>query len=169
VISLAPDFYALSTKAYTHWPDFLASLDMVNRAACAEYELPYATRIGLRYINRLTPENTGTDSLLELYEILRPELTVLLDVDCWDEPLEMLNQLLLAGEGDEKLTLRAGFQRDEPCFILDFDCYVTGNTPLDGLAQLLDHFHTVIYGAFRWCIREDRLDAFDPILVDEEA
>jgi uncharacterized protein (TIGR04255 family) len=170
VVSLAAGFYALSTKAYTHWPDFLRSIQMVNEAACAEYALPYATRIGLRYINHLTLENTGTHNLAELYDILRPELTVLLRADCWDEPLEMLNQLLLTGEDGENLTLRTGLKReeDEPFFLLDFDCYVEGKTDLEQLARLCSHFHDVIYGAFRWCIREDRLNVFEPILANEE-
>jgi len=42
------------------------------------------------------------------------------------------------------------------------------DTALDELARLCDHFHNVIYGAFRWSIREERLDVFGPISLDEE-
>lgn len=170
-VTLTPEFYALSTKAYTHWSDFLEYLLLVNEAACAVYELPYATRIGLRYINRLSFENTGSDSVADLWNILRLELTVLLKADCWDDPLEMLNQLLLAGEDDERLILRTGFKREEenqPFFLLDFDCFVEGDTTLDKLLSLCERFHDVIYRAFRWCIREDQLSVFEPVLVVEE-
>jgi uncharacterized protein (TIGR04255 family) len=170
-VSLAPGFYALSTTAYTHWDDFVKPLQLVSEAVRAAYELPYATRIGLRYINHLTLENTGVDSTTDLWNVLRPELTVLLRVDCWDEPLEMLNQLLLAGEEDERLTLRAGLKRGEenkPLFLLDFDCYVEGNMELEKLLPLCERFHDVIYGAFRWCVREDKLRVFKPIPEGEE-
>jgi len=168
-VSLALNFYALSTTSYTHWRDFLELLQLVNEAACEVYNLPYAVRVGLRYINHLTFENTGTRSVRELWDILRPELTALLRGDCWDEPLEMLNQLLLAGEGDERLTLRSGFKSGEkPVFLLDFDYYAEGNIPLENLSALCQRYHDVIYNAFRWCIRDEKLTVFAPILADEE-
>jgi uncharacterized protein (TIGR04255 family) len=164
VVSLALNFYALSTTSYTHWRDFLELLQLVNQAACEVYDLPYAARVGLRYINQLTLENTGTSSVAELWEILRPELMMLLRGDCWDEPLEMLNNLVLAGEDSERLTLRSGFKsREEPALLLDFDYYVEGNISLENLLELCQRYHDVIYNAFRWCIPDDRLVVFDPI------
>ncbi|MFB0536971.1 MAG: TIGR04255 family protein [Anaerolineae bacterium] len=169
MVSLALTFYALSTTSYTHWEDFLNLLQLVNRAACEVYDLPYAVRVGLRYINSLTFENTGTSSVTELWEILRPELTVLLRGDCWDEPLEMLNQLLLAGEENERLTLRSGFRGgEEPALLLDLDYYSEGNIPLENLSALCQRYHDVIYNAFHWCIRQEKLAVFAPIPADQE-
>jgi len=168
-VSLALNFYALSTTSYTHWEGFLALLQFANEAACEVYDIPYAMRVGLRYINHLTFENTGARSVAELLEILRPELTALLRGDCWDEPLEMLNQLLLAGEGDERLTLRSGFKGGaQPFFLLDFDYYTEGNIPLENLLTLCQRYHDVIYNAFRWCIRDEKLAVFAPIPADKE-
>jgi uncharacterized protein (TIGR04255 family) len=168
-ISLALNFYALSTTSYTHWADFLDLLQLANQAACEIYDLPYAVRVGLRYINHLTLENTGTNNVAELLELLRPELTALLRVDCWDEPVEMLNQLLLTGENDERLTLRSGFRGgEEAIFLLDFDHYVEGNIPLENLLALCQRYHDVIYNAFRWCIQEEKLALFAPFPVREE-
>jgi uncharacterized protein (TIGR04255 family) len=170
MVSLSPTFYALSTTSYTHWKDFLDLLRLVNRAACEVYDLPYAMRVGLRYINQLTLENTGASSVTELLEILRPELTVLLIEDCWDEPLEMLNQLLLASEENERLTLRSGFRGgEEPAFLLDLDYYTEGNIPLENVPGLCQRYHDAIYNAFRWCIREEKLAVFAPIPANEEA
>jgi uncharacterized protein (TIGR04255 family) len=170
LVSLALDFYALSTTAYTHWSDFLDFLLLANRAARKTYKIPYATRIGLRYINQLTPENTKSGDVAEMLDTLRPELTTLLRVEAWDEPLETFSQLVLAGEEDERLTLRAGFKgQDAPVFRLDFDCYSEGQIALDNLPSLCDRFHGVIYKAFRWCIREERLAVFGPVPVPCEA
>ena len=169
VVSLALNFYALSTISYTHWRDFLELLRLVNQAACEVYDIPYAVRVGLRYINHLTLENTGANNVAELWEILRPELTMLLRGDCWDEPLEMLNNLLLAGGENERLTLRSGFRSGEkPVFLLDFDYYTEGNISLENLSDLCQRYHDVIYNAFRWCIQEEKLAVFAPIPVDEE-
>lgn len=168
-ISLALNFYALSTTSYTHWADFLDLVQIVNQAARETYDLPYAVRVGLRYINHLTFENTGASSVTELLEIPRPELTVLLRDDCWDEPLEMINQLLLAADGDERLTLRSGFKGGgEPVFLLDLDYYAEGNIALENLPALCQRYHDVIYYAFRWCIQEEKLAVFAPIPVTEE-
>jgi uncharacterized protein (TIGR04255 family) len=169
MVSLALTFYALSTTSYTHWEDFLDLLRLVNRAAYEVYELPYAERVGLRYINQLTLENTGAGSVTELLEILRPELSVLLKVNCWDEPLEMLNQLLLAGGENERLTLRSGFRGGEgPAFLLDLDYYTEGNIPLENVPALCQRYHDAIYNAFRWCIREEKLVVFAPIPAGQE-
>jgi len=164
MVSLALDFYALSTTSYTHWRDFLEYLSFVHQAACEVYTIPYATRVGLRYINHLTRQNTGANNVSELWGILRPELTVLLKGDCWDEPQEMLNQILLTGGENEQLTLRSGFRGGEkPIFLLDFDYYSEGNIPLENLSDLCHRYHEVIHNAFRWCIREGKLGVFVPI------
>ena len=167
--SLALNFYALSTTAYTHWDDFLDHFQFISEAAREVYNLPYAERIGLRYINHLTLENTGSNSVTELWDILRPELTIMLRSECWDEPQEMLNQLQLSGGGDERLNLRTGFRGgEEPIFLLDFDYYARGNIRLADLADLCQRYHDVIYDAFRWCIPEGKLAVFGPVPVGEE-
>jgi len=169
VVSLAANFYALSTTSYTHWADFLNLLKLVNQAACDVYDLPYAVRVGLRYINRLTFGNTGTSSATELWEILRPELTLLLRDNCWDEPLEMASQLMLTADEGERLTLRSGFKGgEEPVFLLDFDYFAEDNISLESLPALCSRYHDAIYNAFRWCIREGKLAAFAPVPVAQE-
>ena len=130
--------------------------------------MPYAERVGLRYINHLTLENTGSSNVNEMLDVLRAELTVLLRNKCWDEPREMVSQLRVSGEGDERLNLRTGFRDGgEPTFLLDLDYYAQGNIPLDHLTDRCQRYHDVIYDAFRWCIRDEKLAVFDPVPVDE--
>lgn len=162
--SLAANFFALSTTSYSHWRDFVRMLDLVGTAASAVYEIPYATRVGLRYINRMTLANTGTQTLSELWGVLRSELVALLRVGCWDEPLEALSQVMLAVDGAERLTLRSGYKAgQDPALLLDYDCYTEGRIELAGLLQLCDRFHDVIYRAFRWSIPEGKLGVFLPV------
>ena len=169
VVSLALNFYALSTTSYSQWRDFLELLQLVNQAASDIYDLPYAVRVGLRYINLLTFKNTKTNGVMGLLDILRPELTVLLREECWDKPVEMRSDLLLEGGENERLTLRTGFRGgEEPDFLLDFDYYAEGNISLETLATLCQRYHDTIYNAFRWCIREEKLAVFAPIPDSEE-
>ena len=65
-ISLAADFYALSTSHYTHWEDFVGWLMLASEAVQQVYAPPYSTRIGLRYVNRLTLSNTGRKTVTDM-------------------------------------------------------------------------------------------------------
>lgn len=160
-ISLAVNFFAHTTKRYQHWSHFASNLTFVHEAVQEVYQPSYATRIGLRYINRLTLANTGTNSLGELLALVRPELTALLTTNAWLEPEEALSQLLLE-DGTAKLTLRSGYSHDDSghSFLLDFDYYEEGQLELAGLLARCDHYHDRIYSAFRWCILDSSLPRF---------
>lgn len=169
-VSLAIDFYALSTTAYVHWSDFWAELQRLHAAAVAVYAPAYATRLGLRYINQLTISNCGVGSLEELITLLHPDLVTLLFDKPWTLPLELLTQLILEGQNPpEKLALRVGFKRDpEPFVLLDLDYFVEGNLPFDRLEDFYQRAHDVIYRSFRWAIPEEKLGLFEPLPAEEE-
>ena len=126
-IALNPDFIALSIKNYTHWGDFQHDFELATQALLKAYQPSYATRIGLRFINRFTRKNTGCKNPSELLDLFRPEITCLLRAQAWTEPVEMLSQIILR-EKQGKLALRNGFGRDlnERFFILDFDYFEEG-------------------------------------------
>lgn len=162
-VSLSAGFYAISTSAYTRWPDFADALEIVTEAVDELYKPSYAQRIGLRYVNHLTFANTGTRSIKALWGVVRPTLTAMLRQDCWDDPQEMLNRLVLRAEAGERLTLLSGYGGEpEPFFVLDMDYFVEGELPLDQVHPLTTRFHDIIYRAFRWCIREGQLKRFQP-------
>lgn len=168
-VSLALEFYALSTTDYVHWDDFWTELQRLHAAADAVYAPGYATRLGLRYVNQLTVSNSGVGSVEELITLLRPELVSLLTDKPWALPLELFTQLILVGDsGPEKLALRVGFKCDpEPFVLLDLDYFVEGNLSFERLEDFYQRAHDVIYRAFRWAIREEKLVSFEPLLVEE--
>lgn len=164
-VSLASDFYALSTNQYTHWSDFSDYLSLVEKAVRDVYKPSYATRIGLRYINRLTPDNTGQETLDGILSFLNPELIGYTQSEVWSTPQEMQSRLLLSDKG-AKLNLRTGYGRDEnnkPFFMLDFDYFEEGELPLSDLIERCVGYHDVIYRAFRWCIPDENLKVFEPL------
>jgi uncharacterized protein (TIGR04255 family) len=163
-ISLAVDFYALSTNRYSHWKDFAADLGLAQAAIQQVYQPAYATRLGLRFVNRFTQANTGYATMSQVLNLLRPELTAQLSSEAWSEPVSLLSQLVLS-DGEAKLTLRTGYgeEQGEAFFLLDLDYYEEGRLTLDSLIERCTHYHEVIYDAFRWCLREESLAIFRPL------
>jgi uncharacterized protein (TIGR04255 family) len=167
-VSLAPDFYALSTTEYGHWADFADDLTYVAEAAQDVYAIPYATRIGLRYINVLDTTFTDSGEFDDVLDLLREELTVMIRTEVILSPELALQQTQVTTNGD-RFKFRYGLIREgtppepkEPKFLLDFDHYAEGNLKLDDLLDRCDHYHKAIYDAFRWCIAEDKLSVFQP-------
>jgi len=165
-VSLAPDSYALSTSAYEHWPEFAGELEKVTEAVLQTYDIPYASRIGLRYINVIDRSFTKSARLEDVYALLRPELSALLVTSAIMEPVYAISDIR-ATTGDDRFTFRCGLSQmadsDELGFVLDFDCYAEGQLSLEDLSARGDRYHTLIYGAFRWCILDDEaLSVFEP-------
>jgi uncharacterized protein (TIGR04255 family) len=161
-VSLSEGFFALSTERYEHWETFAGYLGQVLEAVSQVYSPAYATRIGLRYVNRLTLANTGAQGAAGLWRMLRPELTILANAEPWNEPANMFSQLLL-NDDEAQLALRTAFgTEDEPFLLLDFDYFEEGRMALASLLPRTERYHTRIYDAFRWCVPDEALQAFGP-------
>ncbi len=163
-VSLGVNFYSLSTTRYTHWLDFLNDLMLAHTAAQAVYQPAYATRIGLRYIDRFTLANTGYATVDDIRSLFRPELVSPIAGELWGSTDNYLSQHLLHDEDEAWLALRFGYRVEEakPGFILDFDYYQEGQLALDDLATRCDRYHAAIYNAFRWCLLPEALQVFKP-------
>jgi uncharacterized protein (TIGR04255 family) len=166
--SLALDFFAVATQAYTHWRNFAADLALAAGAVQAIYAPAYATRIGLRYVNRFTPAGTGRQSLDDVLALLRPELSSLYRTDAWSEPGGLVTQLTLPDDSGTLIIRSAcGRAEGEPFFVLDFDYFEEGPLPLEGLIERCDRYHRTIYNAFRWSLRPASLHVFRPLAAQE--
>ena len=169
--SLTADFYALSTSAYRHWTDFASDLEYVTKAARTAHEIPYATRIGLRYINFIDLTFIPSCRLERIYSLLRPELTTMLRTKVITSPRYAMNQIV-AADGEDQFTLRYGVapkaDSSELGFVLDFDHYAEGQVGVEDLIARCERYHRVIYNAFRWCIRDNKLAAFEPVAAVEK-
>jgi uncharacterized protein (TIGR04255 family) len=165
-ITVTADSYALTTNRYTVWDEFAHDLQLAHDAMQQVYELPFSTRIGLRYVNVFLPSQTGYETLAELGQLLRSELTCLLSVDAWSTPKELLTQILLEDE-EGNLTMRVGAKAkddsSEPVLFLDLDYFEEGQLPTQGLIERCQRYHDTIYDAFRWCVRADQLAIFEPV------
>lgn len=153
--------YALTTEFYTSWIDFFSKLEIIHNVAREVYNPPYANRIGLRYINLLTKENSGRNSLSEIIGMFRPQLVGGFNTEAWEDPDEFITGLVLRRNGDEKFNIRITYKKAEPIgILLDMDYYASGELNLQEFPEMVNRFHEIIYDAFRWSIREEELNNF---------
>lgn len=161
LLSLAVDFYAVSTRRYLNWEEFSRIVCLAHNSFVKVYGPSFSTRVGLRYVNRFTLENTGLTSLEDILSIVRPELTANSESEVWSSPIEFRNRLVFKDDGS-KFTIQVSFDNndDTPFFILDFDYFDEGHVDLVDLEDRVNLYHDIIYRAFRWCILDDALEIF---------
>ncbi len=165
-ISLTSDFFALSTKNYTHWAEFLETLLIIEKGIAKVYNISTATRIGLRFINRFTLKNSNLKTSNELLGLFRDELTCIIKAEPWKDPNESFLQLV-APDVKAMLAIRIGYgkQNRDPFFVLDFDYFEDAKAiPLKKFADKISVYHSRIYDAFRWCLKDESLVRFSPDL-----
>ncbi len=168
MFSLSENFFALSTEDYEHWSAFADDLKYVFDATQKVYSIPYATRIGLRYINFIDRSFASTDDIQHIFSLITPELTSMLRADVVTPPVQSMAQVRTVQRGEDQFTLRYGLAtRGDPPevgFILDFDHYAQrtdGELHLDDLIERCERYHDFIYRAFRWCV-QNGFSAFEP-------
>jgi uncharacterized protein (TIGR04255 family) len=161
-VALALDFFALSTNGYIHWSSFQNEFAFVEQAAWKEFSFPYINRIGLRFINRFTQKNTGCKTFDEMLDLFRDDMTCFIRSDAWTEPNEMISQIVLPDD-KAKLNLRFGFgnEQKEQFILLDFDYFEDNQLECKNLSGRIESYHTKIYQAFRWCLKDSSLDRFE--------
>ena len=168
-VSLTVDFYALSTKQYTHWQEFAADVQLATDAVQKVYSPAHATRIGLRYINQLTTENTDVANRADLLDLLNPSLTAVISDSVGDSATAFNSQLLFTDE-QKQLQMRVGFEEadDGPLVTVDIDHFETGSLPLEEVLERCGGYHDTIYNAFRWALKDEALTRFAPLVQERE-
>lgn len=163
-ISLATNFAALSTSDYTVWKDFARDVQLMLEAAQTVYGPLSIVRVGLRYVNALSAEKLGLEGRQELLDLVNPSLLTPLGTTPWHD-FKSYQSALVIDDDENTLAFRFGSQEDTDGanVFLDLD-YFRESAIASGinLVSLLEDFHQRIYLAFRWSIREGRLDVFKP-------
>jgi uncharacterized protein (TIGR04255 family) len=161
--SLALDFIALSTTEYSGWNNFYNRISFIKGVFEEQFHPKFASRVGLRFINRLDVKNTNNLNFDDVLDMLRNDLTCIIRSDVWSEMNESYSQIVLPDKKG-KLVFRYGLgsEDNKPFFALDFDYYEENQQDFSRILNRLDYYHGVIYKAFRWCLKEDSLIRFNP-------
>ena len=161
-VALAPDFLALVSNRYSKWNEFSDHLSFVFDAFQDIYRIQHATRIGLRYINTLGFQNTGTTALTELISVLRNEIVGLFRIPEIEEPYVVKQEIRTRVDTDGDFTLRVGLTEEKREEItLDFDRYIDEEVRVDDLLERCQRYHRDLYNAFRWAIADEKIRIFE--------
>lgn len=165
-VSLAPEFIALETTAYSSRDDFLTRLQHVLNALDAHVEPKVIDRFGVRYIDRVTPPVVNDIARLVRAEVLGIAATPMAP------GIQHLQTLSVFTVGDAQLFARWGQVPenstvdpaaiepiDEPSWILDLDMFKDGARPfdVDTLVSQARSYTERLYTFFRWAVTDEFL------------
>jgi uncharacterized protein (TIGR04255 family) len=170
-VSLAPNFMALETTAYSSRRDFLERLEHLLIAFDKSFNPQIIERFGLRYIDRLI----GQD-LQNISSLVKPEMAGLMAAEFREYIHQTVNEsLFVLPNGGEKIIARWGlmpggatFDPDaiepvaEASWILDIDMSLSKNREFC-IEELMSEgrcFAERIYTFFRWAVKDDFLRRF---------
>jgi uncharacterized protein (TIGR04255 family) len=167
-VAVSTTFVALETRSYTDRTDFMARLTTILEAANAEFSPQVATRVGLRYVNRITGA-----ALDKLSALVRPEMQGMTSLPLGGMvKLTMTESQLELPDGSGKLALRHGLMPAHstydpgsleplpaPSWILDIDASKEASMTFDPteLSEVSRQFADWSYRLFRWVVTEQFL------------
>jgi uncharacterized protein (TIGR04255 family) len=165
-VTLAPDFLALETTAYTSRTDFFAKLQSLLHVLNERVEPKIVDRLGVRYIDRIS----GT-AMARIADLVRPEVRGIAGTTASDHVQHALTEAVFLINRSRILArwgrLPAGATVDsnaieaidEPSWILDLDMFSTESFTfdVDRIVAEAKGFAERIYAFFRWAVTDEFL------------
>jgi uncharacterized protein (TIGR04255 family) len=152
-VVLMPDFFSLETTAYEEWEDFNDRASELTSSVQAHLSPSIETRLGLRYIDRLTEPRAASPDGWEPY--IHPSLLGPLVHPDFGGAIEQVQQVVRidAGDGCQVLLRHGCGQEDSDAwvYLLDLDCSMARSRPFDAAGVLggIDEIHTVALQVFQ--------------------
>jgi uncharacterized protein (TIGR04255 family) len=156
IITLAPDYVALTSTKYERWERFREQYQLALTALRAVYRPSFFVRIGLRYRDLIRREILGLDGV-GWSRLLRPEILGELAIKEFEERAQDAKRVLILRMPGEvgTLILQHGFGKavghDKPGYVIDLDIAVTNKTeaemPNRSLICFTDQFEAPSVGA----------------------
>ncbi|MBD1813808.1 TIGR04255 family protein [Microcoleus sp. FACHB-45] len=169
-VSLAPNFMALETTAYSSRRDFLERLEHLLIAFEQSFNPKIIERFGLRYVNRLIGQE-----LQDISSLVKPEIAGLMGAEFIEDIHQTVNEsLFVIPNGGEEIIARWGLMPGDVTFapdiepvaesswILDIDMSLSKNREFS-IEELMSEgrcFAERIYTFFRWAVKDDFLRRF---------
>lgn len=170
-VSLANNFLALETTAYSSRSDFLHRLEKILTALHETFDLKTIEKFGLRYIDRLSGED-----LKNVSSFFRTEMTGLYDSTVKNNIQQTINESVFKiDDQDEYIIARWGLvpanQTFDPSaiepiieesWILDLDMSLSKEREFSILSVMKEaqQFSERLYTFFRWSVTDDFLKHF---------
>lgn len=135
VFTLSPTALAVETTSYTRWSEFRELFHGAVSFVSEALTPPSEARLGLRMINRLSPDRVSSPS--GFAEMLQAWISgPLQDAPLGASVAAFQQQYDFRSDGENQLALRSAVFRDQekkgrPTLILDYDAFRTGYRPFD--------------------------------------
>ena len=174
-VTLTSEFIALSTPRYERWERFASAFVLPLTALFEAYKPPFASRIGLRYVDVILRSDLGLRDVA-WSALIQPwvlgELTHLADED---DVLGAARDVLVQLDGGARLRLRHGLTRTgqdgEVGYRIDTDFYIENDLSYRSSAGVLDalqRFNGQSGRLFRHMIQPKLHEAMGPKAVSGE-
>jgi uncharacterized protein (TIGR04255 family) len=172
-INLTRTFFALSTKDYIRWEDFVERFEKALKAFVGVYEPTTFTRVGLRYIDVIVRSKLGLGGV-DWSELIQNYVSGVLAVDSIKGEIrsyENTFQVALKGEGLVRVITKTvqSSESGEHCYTIDSDFFNTRRIKHEEVLPILNSFHACALNLFRWCIKDKLHNAMEPELYGEHS
>jgi uncharacterized protein (TIGR04255 family) len=168
-VTLAPDFLALETTAYTSRAEFFDRLRLVIEVLAKHVEPKVVDRLGVRYIDRIAGAAVG-----RIADLVRPEVRGITGTGADAHLHHSLTESVFVLDTSRLLArwgrLPAGATVDpsaiepisDPSWLLDLDMFSAEPLPFspDTVAATGAEYARRIYTFFRWAVTDDFLRYF---------
>lgn len=164
-VSLAVDYIALETRAYTNRRDLLSRFDAIVSALNSAFRPQEVQRLGVRYVDRLVEPALG-----KLESFFHPPVLGIVGSKLRPAAQQVLTQAVLETEEgqllarwgsvpskmtvDPEIPIVAG-----PSWIIDLDIFISSGQKFDpgALSATAKRFAERAYTVFRWMVKDDFL------------
>jgi len=169
-INLTRDFIAFSGLSYKRWEDFKSHFVEAYEAFTSIYNLPFLTRIGLRYRDVFVRSKLGLSNT-PWTELLKPHLLGVLSSENVEESVLEMNHIteIKLKDGIGNVRIIDGLVKDvdtnEMCYSIDSDFYIVQNVGVQDSIGKLDYFNQRGSRLIQWCITEKLHNAMEPIEI----
>lgn len=168
MISLSQNFLALSDREYESWEQFSQQIKEAESAFREIYSPSYYSRIGLRYVDRIAPEDFNlTDT--KWNDLLQPYLIGILgfnEIENTVKDIRTTCKIDIPDTQGATVTLRYGLTKDKEkdldAYTIDADFAIENVEEKDGTFGILDRFHELAGRFFRWAITDTLHQAMGP-------
>lgn len=169
VISLSPEFLAVTENDYHRWEQFRNEIESAKSALEDEYGPAFYSRIGLRYVDIIDREmlglgDTSWDSLIE------PSVIGMLGAGEVGKSVREMRSVVLVELGDARVPegqVRVrhglvGLENGHDVYKVDVDLFTEERSAVGDVLGSLDVFNTVAGNLFRWAITDTLREALVP-------
>lgn len=173
-VALFPERMAIKIdNNYTRWEDFRHLIEIATKALTSTYQVPFYSRIGLRYIDVVHRATLGLDPEHSWTKLINPDLLPRFPFTDFEGGVTGSTSkvaLNLPEDAGAAVGMSHGLVNVQgkkgQGYLLDFDFSKRPKIETNNAIQILDHFHELAGRAFRWCLTDELRQLLGPRPLD---